>query len=190
MKLLLIILTTITFYGCDIFDTRDAETPDQTRSNYTTPSERTTLIQNLINSFSDKNANNYVKTFSDPNITGRVFRFAPSSVALSSFQIWGNWNTNDELQYFNNLINKVPEELPISLNFDTEEYGPVISDSASYSAAYTLVVPQLNSNSRVYEGNINFTMFRDAGGVWSVIFWEDISIPEATSWSELKGLEY
>ena len=173
--------------GCDLFETRDAELPDEIRSNYTTPSERTILIQNLINSFSDKNTNNYTKTFSDPNLTGKLFFFNPSSTALR-FQIWENWNISDEIQYFNNLINDVAQSLPISLSFRNENYGAVIADSASYTAEYTLVVPQLNNESLIFEGNLNFTMFRDAGGVWSIYFWEDNAIEGSTSWSELKGI--
>jgi hypothetical protein len=187
MKYIYLILIAGLITGCDIFETRDAELPDETRSNYTTPSERTILIQNLINSFSDKNTNNYTKTFSDPNLTDKLFFFNPSSTALR-FQIWENWNISDEIQYFNNLINDVPESLPVSLSFSNENYGSVIADSASYTAEYSLIVPQLNIESLVFEGNLKFTMFRDAGGVWSVYFWEDNAIETSISWSELKGI--
>jgi hypothetical protein len=189
MKLIYLILFMPFISGCDIFETRDAELPDQTRSNYTIPSERIILIQNLINSFSDKNSNNYIKTFSEPGLTGKVFTFIPSSAALR-FQIWDNWDLSDEIQYFNNLINDVPEDFPISLNFKNENYSPVIADSATYTAEYSILVPQLNSESLLYEGNLKFQMSRDAGGVWSVYYWEDNGVQGSTSWSELKGIEH
>lgn len=179
----------ISVIGCDIFETRDAESPDQVRSNYQTPSERSILIQNLIYSFSDKNANNYSKTFSDPNLTGKYFAFIPSSAALR-FQIWENWNLVDETQYFNNLINNVPSTLPINLSFNNENFGSVIADSSTYTAEYTMVVPQQNNESLIFEGNLKFNMFRDAGGVWSIYFWEDNSVEGSISWSELKGIEH
>jgi hypothetical protein len=189
MKLFVSILLVLSVASCDLFETRDAESPDQTRSNYTTPSERNILIQNLIYSFSDKNVNNYIKTFSDPNVTGKLFAFTPSSAALR-FQIWENWNLVDETQYFNNLINNVPDNLPINLDFNNENYGAVIADSATYTAEYTIVVPQQNSESLIFEGNLKFTMYRDASGVWSVYFWEDNSVEGSVSWSELKGIEH
>lgn len=189
MKLFFLILFAALINGCEIFETRDAELPDQIRSNYTTPSERTILIQNLIHSFSDRNTNNYTKTFSDPNLTGKLFFFYPSSTALR-FQIWENWNISDEIQYFNNLINDVPQSLPINLSFANENYGSVIGDSATYTAEYSIVVPQLNNESLIYAGNLKFSMFRDAGGVWSVYFWEDNAVQGSTSWSELKGIEH
>jgi len=57
MKFIYLILIIVLINSCDIFETRDAQLPDEIRSNYTTPSERIILIQNLINSFSDKNTN-------------------------------------------------------------------------------------------------------------------------------------
>ena len=77
--------------GCDIFTTRDPETPDQSKSNYTDAFERETVIQNLINSFADKNSIDYLKSLANLDFTNRPFLFVPSSTALTRYQtIWAD----------------------------------------------------------------------------------------------------
>ena len=109
MKNIIIILSLLLLTACDIFETRDAEDPEESRSNYTTQGEPEILIQNLINSFSDKDANNYIKSFTDPAFSNKVFFFLPTSSALQTFSnIWTDWNVYKEFQYFQNLITAAP----------------------------------------------------------------------------------
>ena len=92
MKKLVFIMLLFSAVSCDIFETRDAEPPDQSRSNFQPATSPEILIQNLINSFSDKDAVNYQNTFIT-DLSNRVFIFVPSSTALSRFQnIWPTWN--------------------------------------------------------------------------------------------------
>lgn len=186
MKILIFILPLLFLSGCDIFQTRDAELPDQSRSNYTPPSEPQILIQNLINSFSDKNAINYLKSFSDPDFSEKIFSFIPSAEASARFQIWDDWSRDDEFQYFNNLINSVPEELPVSLSIFNEEIS-TLEGGFNYSAEYSISVPRLNTEPIIYKGTLNFNIIRYDAGTLAIHVWEDIAIPGFQSWSELKG---
>jgi hypothetical protein len=189
MKIFALILLVGIFAGCDIFETREPEQPEQNRSNYTTPLEREILIQNLINSFSDKNGVNYLKSFSEAGFTDQIFSFVPSSVALSQFQIWDSWSRESEEQYFNNLINKVPDDLPITLILSNENYSP-IEGGFIFSAEYSLSVPKLNANPDIYRGSLKFNLVQDSRSVWVIHFWEDIAQQPDPSWSELKGFNY
>lgn len=190
MKFLLTILLFGLFVsGCDIFNTRDPENPEQSRSNYTTPLEREVLIDNLINSFSDKNADNYLKSFSEAGFTDKIFSFVPSSKALSLFQIWDTWDRSAEFQYFNNLINQVPQELPITLVLSNQIYSP-FQDGFIFTAEYSLSIPKLNAEPDIYRGSLKFNLIQDNRSVWVIYFWEDIALQDETSWSELKGFNY
>ena len=132
MKKIVIIVSLLSLNACDIFTTRDAEDPENIRSNYTTPSEPEILIQNLVNSFSDKDANNYVKSFTDPAFSNKIFYFLPTSSALQTWgSLWREWNVDKEFQYFQNLINAAPDELPVTLIFTGEDYHP-LGDSLNY----------------------------------------------------------
>ena len=190
MKKFIIIFILLSLTACDIFNTRDAEDPEESRSNYTTPSEEKILIQNLVNSFSDKDANNYVKSFTDPAFSNKVFFFLPSSSALQTWSnIWIDWDVDKEFQYFQNLVNAAPEDLPVTLSFTNEYYNP-LGDSLIYTAEYFISIPQLNNDPLNYSGNVKFGMVRDMRDTWAIYFWQDNAISDSQSWSDLKGTSY
>jgi hypothetical protein len=174
-------------FGCDIFESRDPEQPNQSRSNYDTPSEPQIVIQNLKNAFSDKNADNYRKNFaSGPPLVDRNFFFLPTNQALSrNPNLWAGWTTEDEFQYFNNLIIRTPEELPITLSLFSENYSP-LGDSTIYTAEYSINVPNLSGAPDIYEGSLKFSMITDNQAAWIIYYWEDITKENNRSWSDLK----
>jgi hypothetical protein len=170
--------------ACDLFQVRDPEDPSETKSSYRVPVEPKDVIQNLINAFNDKNANDYKKNFSTGlPLVNRDFFFIPSGNVLSSFPT--DWYVDEEFQYFNNLITRSPQDIPITLSFTDEQYD-IRADSTIYSAKYFLNVPALNSAPKVYEGSLKFTMTTDFNDAWVIYFWEDIAKQDYKSWSELK----
>jgi len=185
MKIIsIIILSLLILEGCDIFDTRNPESPSNRRSNYKTPVEPKDVIDNLMNSFSDKNANDYKKNFSTGSpLVSRDFYFIPSGNVTSSFPDY--WNVETEFQYFNNLISRTSQDLPVVLSFSYESYD-IRADSAIYSAEYFLSVPDPNSGSKIYDGNLKFMMKTDINNTWVIYYWEDIAKSGSMSWSELK----
>jgi len=187
--ILLVILPLIT--GCDLFETREAQTPDQSRSNYQTASEPITLIQNIISSFADKDVVNYKNSF-EMSFSNKPFQFIPSSTALSRFQnVWSAWNIDSEVQYFNNMKTLVPDELPVTLSLSlSPESFSVLGDSVKYTSEYFLNVPQRDSDPLIFQGNLEFTMVRDSRSVWVIYFWKDNAIEDNPSWSDLKGSVY
>ncbi len=170
--------------ACDLFQVRDPEDPSETKSSFRVPVEPKDVIQNLINAFNDKNANDYKKNFSTGlPLVNRDFFFIPSGNVLSSFPT--DWYVDEEFQYFNNLITRSPQDIPITLSFTDEQYD-IRADSTIYSAKYFLNVPALNSAPKVYEGSLKFTMTTDFNDAWVIYFWEDIAKQDYKSWSELK----
>ncbi|MGE5681601.1 MAG: hypothetical protein ACM34K_12055 [Bacillota bacterium] len=168
--------------GCDIFKTRDPESPELPRSNYVPATTPDILIQNFINSFKDKVQENYISCFSE-----KKFIFAPSAESASKFSFLLNWTLQDERQYFNNLINQVPQNSEISLKFLNEQknfYG----DSSSYSAIYSLSVPFIDAQKpKYYQGSLHFVCTKDQNNQWVISNWQDIKDEKYPSWSELKG---
>lgn len=185
MKIIVItILSFLIFESCDIFETRNPESPGDPRSHFNTPVEPKDVIDNLKYSFSDKNANDYKKNFSSGlPLVNRNFSFVPSGNVLAVFP--NDWDVDTEFQYFNNLITRTPQDLPLVLSFSNEAYD-IRADSAIYSAEYFLSVPDLNSGSKIYEGNVKFMMKTDINNTWVIYFWEDIAKSDSKSWSELK----
>lgn len=188
MKWIIYIILPAFLVSCDLFDTRVAEQPDQNRSNYTPPSEPIILIQNIINSFIDKNTDNYRKSF-ETDLTNKSFTFIPSSTAQVAYQgVWADWDIHSEEQYFNGIKTSVPDELPMTLSLSTEESSfSILGDSAKYSSSYSISIPQIDSDPLNYQGNVEFTMIRDSRQIWVIYFWKDNAIGDSPSWSDLKG---
>lgn len=181
---IVIISFLLTITACDLFQVREPEDPSQTKSSYRVPVEPKDVIQNLINSFKDKNPNDYKKNFSTGlPLVNRDFFFVPSANVLTSFPT--DWYVDEEFQYLNNLITRSPQDIPITLSFTDEVYD-IRADSSIYSAKYFLSVPVLNSEPKVFEGSLKFTMTTDINAAWIIYFWEDIANPSSKSWSECK----
>jgi len=174
----------ILLQACDIFESREPEKPNETKSSYRDPVEPNDDIENLKNSFKDKNSNDYKKNFSSGSpLVDRNFIFVPASNVLPIFPV--PWTVNQEFQYFNNMVIRVPSEFPIQLSLTNEEYD-LQADSAIYSAEYSINVPVLNSSPAVYEGNLRFVMVTDINSAWVIYYWEDIAKQGYDSWSQLK----
>ena len=189
MKWFVYIILPTFLVSCDLFQTRPPEGPDQSRSNYISPSEPKILIENIINSFSDKNADNYRKSF-ESNPTSIAFTFIPTSSAQVTYQsIWLDWNIDSEFQYFKSAQTTVPSELPMTLSLSTEQgsFSVLGADSVKYNSKYSISIPQYNSNALNYQGNVEFTLIRDSRQIWVINYWKDYAIQDNLSWSDLKG---
>lgn len=175
----------IILQACDIFESREPENPNETKSSYRVPVEPTDVIGNLKNSFKDKNSNDYKKNFSSGSpLVDRNFYFVPSSNDLNI--IPAEWTVAQEFQYFNNLVIQTPQDIPISLTLTEEQYD-LQADSAIYAAKYFISVPVLNSVPVIYEGNLRFIMTTDINAAWVIYYWEDIANQDIKSWSNLKS---
>jgi hypothetical protein len=191
MKKLILVYVILFFPGCDLFTTREAEPPQQPRSDYQTAFTPEILISNLINSLKDKDIENYLSCLSDSSFTDKIFSFSPSSEALSQFPALGdNWSKKNESQYLNNLKIKIPDEQPITLvlsNTSSSLHGDSITIVASYSLNVPIIDAAIPSN---YQGELIFELIRDSRSVWNIYFWRDIKQSELPSWSALKGRFY
>jgi len=192
-KIILIFIITLSFTGCDLFTTRNAEDPDQSRSNFQPPVEPAVVIENLKNSLFDKNVQNYISCFVDTLFADRSFNFSASSEALALYTFFlQNWELNDERQYFSSIVNKVPVDFPISLTLSNQNYSSLSGDSLIYSATYLLNLPVSSGDQfpQNYGGNLQFNMLRDSRQEWVIYFWKDTKSETFPSWSELKGSSY
>ncbi len=191
MRCFAIIFFLLFMGGCDLFQTRDAQAPDQPRSNNQIAVTPDLLIQNLINSLKDVNLQDYLACFSDTSFSGKSYLFYPSSGAASLYPSFSSpWDKKNESAYFTNLISRIPSGLQVTLvisNSNSSQQG----DSIIYSASYTLNVPFTDSSiPSLYAGDLKFSMVRDSRLVWSIYLWQDIKSTQFPSWSELKGRLY
>jgi len=186
----LILLFSFSFFGCELFTTRDPEEPDTARSNFQVATTPEILIQNLIDAFQDKNAENYIYCFVDSSFSVKQFSFQPSASAGSQYPFLKNWNLRDEKQYFINLTNSISGSSSIVLSF-TEDEKSIFGDSLTYFATYGLNIPTSDDQlPKYYQGKLSFTIVRDSRSQWVITTWQDVQSGSDYSWSDLKGRYY
>ncbi|MFA6025976.1 MAG: hypothetical protein WC727_05995 [Ignavibacteriaceae bacterium] len=176
------------FNGCDLFNARTPERPEQPRSNYEVAVSPEILLQNFTNSLSEKNVQNYLNCFSDSSFSGKEFQFIPSAGSSSLYPVLlEGWSKKNEEQYFNNLISHIAKDLPITFTKNNENSSFSGDNSIVYTASYFLVVPHNDEISKNFEGELQFNLIRDSRQVWTIYLWRDIKSTQNASWSELKG---
>lgn len=195
MKFLVVILLISLFLliSCDLFTTRDAQTPDTGRSNFQPPVQSDIVLQNLANSLSDKNKDNYIACFVDTIFAKKSFIFSASSEAAANYQIFlQGWGLSEEKSYITNLFNSIQKDLKVQLTLTDPITTNLGADSLLYTANYFLNVPiaTSESSSSNYGGNLQFKMLRDNRSYWVIYYWKDTKSQTLPSWSDLKGNYY
>jgi hypothetical protein len=186
MKYIINILIVLLLISCDIFETRDAQSPDQSGSDYTPAIQPQTLINNLMNSFKDKDVVNYRNSFITSNSI-KEFVFLPSSSSSIRFPgIWDDWDIDSEVAYFNSMKSSVSPDLPVTLVLSTSLESFIFTgDSLRYFSDYSISIPQADGNILHFAGNLEFRMLNINS--WMIYYWKDNAIEDKQSWSDLKG---
>jgi hypothetical protein len=170
--------------GCDLFETRQPELPQQGQSGFTPPTSASIVVQNLTNAIAGMNVDNYLSCLSDSSFGGRTFSFVPSSDVIQ--QVFLNWDKNSEQTYFNNLIIQSPSSASPALTLSSQNFNSLSSDSVLFSANYTLLWPNKSYLQQV-QGSLQFYLGHDKNQNWSIYRWIDSKIGDNLTWSELKA---
>jgi len=194
MKILFLILfISFTLVSCDLFTTREGETPDQGRLNFQTAVQPGLVIENLKNALKDKNISNYMACFVDTLFANKNFMFISSSEAALIYPIFlHGWGLSEEKSYITNVFNTLPLDLPVTLTLSDTIVSYLSGDSLIYSASYFLNVPFASAElfPTNYSGNLEFSMLRDDRAIWVIYLWKDNKSQALPSWSDLKGSFY
>ena len=189
MKKIIIILCLFLF-SCDILTTREPENPDTQRKNYVPATTPDLLFINIKNAFKEKVLENYMASFSDVSFSSLPFVFKASSESIASYPTLATWDLSAEQQYFNNLIIKTKDNVPIILDLQNEIKN-TMGDSAFYQDDYILSLPPIDESLQSsYRGKLQFTINLDSRNQWIITKWEDFRIGDNPTWSELKGILY
>lgn len=186
---LFILFFTFFFSSCNIFETRDPESPDQVSSNFVPPTEPSLVFMNMSNAFKDLNAVNYARSFSDSSSSGRTFRFEPTTQARTRYAgVFSSWTKQSEQQYFENIRSRITQGSISTLSF-TFSAQTLSSDSAFFEATYSLSIPhQRTTIPKEGKGRAQFHLLMDKSGNWSIWRWIDLSNAQNDfSWSDFKG---
>ncbi len=170
--------------SCDLFRTRDPQSPTQGSSNYETPTTYDKVLRNLVFAVNDKNVANYMSCFVDTAF--RPFVYAAAEDARRSYpDVMAAWNLEAEQRAFINMREATPGAPALVIPDRPPIY--VSSDSVVYDLDYTLLVPhQRAAVPKLVRGTMRLSIGTD-GKRWSIYQWRDTKTAADSTWSYLKA---
>lgn len=189
--LTLILLGVILACGCELFSTREPESPTGlSNSGWLFPRDPRTVLENLSNAIGRRSSVDYLRTFSTDETEELGFIFIPDPKTVNNYPgHFDRWNLERERKCAEALFN--PGVLPLdsisAFSFEID-FETVIGDSADISAIYNLHIGNVLENApRQMEGRIGFKMERGENGEWTVQKWTDFRTTGEPCWSDLKA---
>jgi hypothetical protein len=180
-----ILLLALVLAGCDLFSTRTAEPPDQSRHEWEVPVVAGDVLRNMADALAQHDAVNYLRSFSGDSL---VFEADPA--ALSLYPSLQNWDYTAESQMANQLfsLGTLPADSLLTVVFTNQVENPT-ADSTLIRADYTLTAHVAVSGvPRDMAGTAEFVLRKGRDSYWQIYRWRDFRAGEQTSWSEFKSL--
>lgn len=187
MRRTLVVVLLFLLQGCDLFKTRDPESPSQGSSTRVPPTHYEDVLTNLQFAIREDNVENYTLCFTNPS--DLPFQFLAASEARASFPgVFDQWSLESERRYFQNLgtpYNGIP-----SLTFRHQTTISVGSDSVIYNTDYTLFYPHRRPGiPQIVSGNMQLHLALDSQRrFWSIDRWQDFRTTTDSTWSYLKAV--
>lgn len=185
-----IVLVSMLLLGCDLFATREPESPITGGSLFEQPTTPTTVLRNMQNAINFSNPLDYRKCFSDSAVGLEPFRFQPSAEGLSvSPGRFVDWSIDDEEGYIRTIFSELVPGAASTLVLTPDEVTATpIGDSITYNADYTVSFPHTREGvEREATGRLVFTMKLSPRNEWYITRWQDIAVNNQPSWSLLKA---
>jgi len=146
------------------------------------------LLSKLRYAFLQKNPTFYNDCLSDSNVTGRDFIFIPEKDETYRLT---NWSRQDELNYFNNLINNRDlREIQIRF-YDKSPWDATqtSTDTLQTQLSYEIKL-KFRGREENYQGRSILKVLRSSLSQWYIFYWEDFKLTDHaadSTWSTLKA---
>ncbi len=164
--------------GCNVFTTRDPESPNSGRSSFLPPTSAQIVVANFKSAIVEKNTENFIQCFADTAKGATLpFVYEPSaSVSAQYPSLFQLWNIGSERQSFQSMMNKLPTDILPILQLTNDRYDVTTPDSSVYEAEYLLSVPHsVQTIPTQARGYLRLTIRVQNGGLWSIHRWSDSS---------------
>jgi hypothetical protein len=166
--------------GCDIFDTRDAETPGTGGTPWVPPTLPAQTFINLESGLEDRTGANYEKSLAD------IFTFVPLQADVDKLgpEVFENWTKLVEMGVTSTVLNDASS---VEVQFLKTQIRDE-SDYAEFRVTYELAVVWSRGESETFKGVAQFDLLRVAGN-WQLIKWTDQEgIEGFATWGYLRGI--
>jgi hypothetical protein len=175
--------------GCtNPFSTRTPEEPNISEGDGVSDARQTdpdALFDKFKNSFSVKNVSHYQECLADDQQGGMNFIFIPENREFSRLT---NWTKQDEINYFNKIIN-TEEIQEIELVFSDRSDVQIATDTLETQMKYDLNI-QFRTKTENFQGRSILKILRSSSSLWYIYYWEDLSLNSniaSNTWSTVKA---
>ena len=188
LQLKLLIFIVLSISCTNPFSTRTPEEPEigvGDPGSDVSQTDPTALLEKFSNSFTVQNVSHYQECLSDLDNIGISFFFIPENREFSRLT---NWTKQDEINYFNKLIN-TEDIQEIALDFTNRSDVQIASDTVETQLDYLIDV-KFRTKSENYQGRTILKMLRSPASLWYIYAMEDLTInseSESSTWSKLKA---
>lgn len=185
MKTFSLFILILLLAGCELFDTRDPQSPAGDQGSWETPQQPRDVLTNLGLSLFEKNAANYLRSFDADS-----FLFIADPAVQQQQPSIAGWDYAREQSHINSLFSEgsLPSDSAVFVVF-TQTDETVLGDSAQVIASYSLTAQlALAGRPGDMRGESQFWFRVGREGYWVISRWTDLRTESEASWSDLKAL--
>jgi len=178
----------IIFCACrSPFSTREPETPVENQSSWMPPLSPELVLTNLQNAILERNSENFIRCLSSAE---RTYTFTPDPDVMANYgEIFNNWNITNEQTVIQQVFSLVPSDSSAFLIFPVDVREVPGADSTIFLKKYLLEIHSLQDDlPKIYEGQVEYWLYPNTQGEWSIYKWIDFTLGGSQSWSYLKAL--
>lgn len=172
----------IVLASCDVFGTRDPESPVGEAGTWLQPVAPDLVIDNLRAAVAELNTVNYRRSLD------QEFEFIPTAVAYArNPDQWVNWTQSQENGYFVTVAEAAKGSSGNLLRL--EDSSTELSDTEYVLEAHYLLYIRHGSQqvADTLQGRLIWQINKKEDGLWRLTRWSDQSIGSENSWSDLKA---
>lgn len=165
--------------GCDIFDTRDAETPGTGGTPWVPPTLPVQVFLNLESGLEDRTGSNYERSLAD------AFTFVPAAADVDKLgsEVYQDWTKTVEVEVTETILNDCAAIAVVFVKTQIRDEA----DYAEFRVTYEMDVTWSRGESETFKGVAQFDLQRLAGN-WQLIRWTDQEGVEGfATWGYLRG---
>lgn len=171
--------------GCDLFSTREAETPEASRSSWDIPRVPRDVMRNITLALAERNAVDYLLSISED-----TFSFVADAIALTKHPELAGWGLDEESRHITQLLSGgvLPADSILAVIFDNLEETE-LSDRHYLRERYTLLAGVTSPGvAHQMAGTAEFYLKVGPQGYWVIERWVDGRTEGQDTWSDLKAV--
>ena len=170
------------------FSTRKAETPDLSENRWIPPYSPDLVLDNLINSVADHDADHFVRCLSSG--TGdQAYFFIPDPQVVNVYPgAFDGWDVNKERAAIRQIFAWTAADSLCQLSFLENVLETQSADSAVFIKHYRLDIHHSRPSTPTrFEGRMELKLV-PIGGEWFITRWRDQAESDVPTWSRLKAM--